>query len=37
MVLIPGGRFKMGSEDFRAEEAPVREVTVDPFWIIPMT
>jgi formylglycine-generating enzyme len=33
MVLIPGGRFKMGSEDFRAEEAPVREVTVEPFWI----
>ena len=33
MVLIPGGRFKMGSEDFRAEEAPIREVTVEPFWI----
>lgn len=33
MVLIPGGRFRMGSEDFRPEEAPVREAAVDSFWI----
>ena len=33
MVLIPGGRFRMGSEDYRAEEAPRREVAVDSFWI----
>jgi formylglycine-generating enzyme len=33
MVLIPGGRFKMGSEDFRPEEAPVREADVESFWI----
>lgn len=33
MVRIEGGRFKMGSEDFRAEEAPVREVSVGGFWI----
>ena len=33
MVRITGGRFMMGSEDFRAEEAPVREATVGTFWI----
>ena len=33
MVLIPGGRFKMGSEDFRPEEAPIRNATVESFWI----
>jgi sulfatase modifying factor 1 len=33
MVLIPAGRFKMGSEDFRSEEAPLREATVESFWI----
>lgn len=33
MVWIPGGRFKMGSEQFRREEAPVREVAVAGFWI----
>jgi formylglycine-generating enzyme len=33
MVLIPAGRFKMGSEDFRPEEAPVREAAVESFWI----
>jgi formylglycine-generating enzyme required for sulfatase activity len=33
MVLIPAGRFRMGSEDFRPEEAPVREATVASFWI----
>ena len=33
MSWIPGGRFKMGSEEFRAEEAPVRDVAVEGFWI----
>nr|WP_188772708.1 formylglycine-generating enzyme family protein [Novosphingobium endophyticum] len=33
MVHIPGGTFAMGSEDFYPEEAPVRRVRVDPFWI----
>jgi len=33
MVRIVGGTFRMGSENFRAEEAPIREVTVGPFWI----
>jgi formylglycine-generating enzyme required for sulfatase activity len=33
MILIPAGRFKMGSEDFRPEEAPVREAAVESFWI----
>src|SRR3954452_23686892 len=33
MVWIPGGAFRMGSEDFYPEERPVREVRVDDFWI----
>src|SRR5699024_7075470 len=37
MVFIPGGTFKMGSEDqdgFPADgEGPIRDVTVDPFYI----
>jgi formylglycine-generating enzyme required for sulfatase activity len=33
MVWIPGGTFLMGSEDFYAEERPVRPVTVTGFWI----
>jgi sulfatase modifying factor 1 len=33
MVAIPGGTFAMGSEAFYPEEAPVRQVRVDPFWI----
>jgi formylglycine-generating enzyme required for sulfatase activity len=33
MVWIPGGTFAMGSEDHYPEEAPVREVTVDGFWL----
>jgi formylglycine-generating enzyme len=33
MVLIPGGRFQMGSTRFYPEEAPVREVRVQDFWI----
>jgi sulfatase modifying factor 1 len=31
LVPIPGGRFRMGSADFYPEEAPVRDVAVDPF------
>jgi len=33
MVLIPGGKFLMGSNNFYPEERPVREVTVDSFYI----
>ena len=33
MVLIPGGKFKMGSDKFYPEEKPVHEVTVDGFYI----
>ncbi|MFO6448347.1 formylglycine-generating enzyme family protein [Erythrobacter sp. NE805] len=33
MVHIPGGTFTMGSERFYPEEAPLRRVRVDPFWI----
>lgn len=33
MVHVPGGTFAMGSERFYPEEAPVRLVRVDPFWI----
>ena len=33
MVPIPGGTFTMGSEDFYAEERPLREVTVVGFSI----
>ena len=33
MIRIPGGTFRMGSEDFYPEEAPVQEVPVDEFWI----
>jgi formylglycine-generating enzyme len=33
MVRIPGGEFSMGSADFYAEEAPVRRVRVDGFWM----
>jgi formylglycine-generating enzyme len=33
MVWVGGGTFRMGSEDFYAEEAPVREVQVDGFWM----
>ena len=39
MRLIPGGTFAMGSDRFYPEEAPVRRVKVDPFWIdeVPVT
>jgi sulfatase modifying factor 1 len=33
MRQLKGGRFRMGSERFYPEEAPVRLVQVDPFWI----
>ena len=33
MVELPRGPFRMGSDRFYPEEAPVREVAVDPFWI----
>jgi len=33
MEWIPGGAFRMGSEEFYPEEAPVREVSVDGFWM----
>lgn len=33
MVLIKGGKFLMGSENFYPEERPVREVDVDGFYI----
>lgn len=33
MRHVPGGIFAMGSDRFYPEEAPVRRVRVDPFWI----
>jgi sulfatase modifying factor 1 len=33
MVWVPGGRFRMGSEDFYPEERPVHVVAVDGFWM----
>src|SRR5580658_9261299 len=33
MVRIPGGTFRMGSDDHYPEEAPAHQVTVDSFWI----
>jgi formylglycine-generating enzyme required for sulfatase activity len=33
MAWIPGGTFAMGSDRFYPEEAPVRRVSVDGFWI----
>lgn len=33
MVRIPGGTFAMGSDSFYPEEAPVRDVRVDTFWL----
>jgi formylglycine-generating enzyme len=33
MVWIPGGTFRMGSDQHYVEEAPVHSVTVDAFWI----
>ena len=31
MIALDGGRFRMGSEQFYADEGPVHEVTVAPF------
>jgi formylglycine-generating enzyme required for sulfatase activity len=33
MAWIPGGTFRMGSDQHYPEEAPVHRVTVDGFWI----
>jgi formylglycine-generating enzyme len=33
MVWIPGGTFRMGSEDFYPEERPIHMVHVDGFWM----
>jgi formylglycine-generating enzyme len=33
MVWIPGGAFRMGSNDHYPEEAPAHRVSVDGFWI----
>ncbi len=33
MAWVPGGEFTMGSDRFYPEEAPVRPVAVDGFWI----
>jgi len=33
MLWIPGGVFRMGSEDFYPEESPVHEVSVHGFWM----
>jgi len=33
MIRIPGGTFRMGSDQHYPEEAPVHRVTVDAFWI----
>lgn len=33
MIWIEGGEFRMGSERFYPEEAPLRRVKVDGFWI----
>ena len=33
MAWVPGGTFAMGSEQHYPEEAPVREVTTDGFWL----
>ena len=33
MILLEGGRFRMGSDAFYPDEQPVHERTVAPFWI----
>lgn len=35
MAWIPGGTFRMGSNDFYPEERPVHEVTIGAFWMDP--
>lgn len=32
-MLLPGGSFMMGSDDFYPDERPAHEASVDPFWI----
>lgn len=32
-MLLPGGSFTMGSDDFYPDERPAHEASVDPFWI----
>jgi len=33
MLWIPGGTFRMGSDEHYVEEKPVHRVTVDGFWM----
>ena len=33
LVLVPGGVFRMGSDDHYPEEAPAREVEVGDLWV----
>ena len=33
MVVLPGGTFRMGSDDHYPEERPAHKVRVDPFRI----
>ncbi len=33
MLWIPGGTFRMGSEDFYPEEGPVHDVCIEGFWM----
>lgn len=33
MQSIPGGTFRMGSEDGNSDEMPVHDVKLDPFWM----
>jgi sulfatase modifying factor 1 len=35
MLYLPGGTFRMGSDQHYSEEAPVHSVTIDGFWIDP--
>jgi formylglycine-generating enzyme required for sulfatase activity len=33
VAFIPGGTFRMGSDEHYPEEAPTHQVTVEGFWI----
>ena len=33
MIWLPGGTFRIGSDDHYPEEAPAHRVKVDGFWI----